>query len=426
MASLSIERERQAREELGVTSFSRGVKGFLFVFFVAVVGGGTAWHLAGELVDTSAWPRALDPTRLLPGWEELRVVASEEGWPAAFKAANDRIAVNIADYEVDLEDRSPVIEALVPTVNALVTSGLRGSTESVYPGRQGWWFYRPDIDYVTGPGFLTARGHADDDRTWDPVPALDELHRDLAARGIELIVAPVPAKPTIYPERFSSRLEHVSMAIQNPSYQRFLERLANAGIRHVDLGRVLMRSRDSPVPLFLATDTHWSPTGVAVAAGALAASVRNLDVAWQRPALEYTHSPVEVSGLGDTVGMLDVAIGRETVTVHTVSTPEGRAWSPDADAEILLLGDSFANIYSLPTLGWGAGAGLAAQLSVELGRPVDTLTINDNGSYATRAALASAIRRGRDRLADKKVVVYQFACRELAFGDWRIGFRYGS
>ena len=124
--------------------------------------------------------------------------------------------------------------------------------------------------------------------------------------------------------------------------------------------------------------------------------------------------------------MLDVAIGREMVTLQAVSTPEGWAWSPNADAEILLLGDSFANIYSLPTLGWGGSAGLAAQLSVELGRPVDTLTINDNGSYATRAALASAIRRGRDRLADKKVVVYQFACRELAFGDWRIGFRYGS
>ena len=426
MASLSIERERQAREELGVTSFARGVKGFLFGCFVAIVGGGTAWHVAAELADAPAWPRALDPTRLLPGWEELRVVASEAGWPAAFKAANDRIGVNIADYEVDLEDRSPVIEALVPTVNALVTAGLRGSTESVYPGRQGWWFYRPDIDYVTGPGFLTARARSHDDRAWDPVPALDEFQRGLAGRGIELIVAPVPAKPTIYPERFSSRLEDASTAIQNPSYERFLERLAQAGIRHVDLGPVLMRSRDSPVPLFLATDTHWSPTGVAVAAGALAASVTNLDVAWQLPPLDYTRSPVEVTGLGDTVAMLDVAVANETVTAQTVYDPEGRAWAPDANAEILLLGDSFANIYSLPTLGWGSAAGLAAQLSAELGRPVDTLTINDNGSYATRATLASAIRRGRDRLADKKVVVYQFACRELAFGDWRIGFRYGS
>ena len=46
--------------------------------------------------------------------------------------------------------------------------------------------------------------------------------------AIELIVAPVPAKPTIYPERFSSRLEDASTAVQNPSYQRFLERMAQA------------------------------------------------------------------------------------------------------------------------------------------------------------------------------------------------------
>ena len=53
---------------------------------------------------------------------------------------------------------------------------------------------------------------------------------------------------------------------------------------------------------------------------------------------------------------------------------------------------------------------------------MDTLAINDNGSYATRAALAAGIRRGRDRLSGKKVVIYAFASRELALGDWRTGY----
>ena len=99
MASLSIRARTPSPGRVGRhVVLARGVKGFLFGFFVAIVGGGTAWHVAAELVDTPAWPRALDPTRLLPGWEELGVVASEAGWPSAFKAANDRIAVNIADY----------------------------------------------------------------------------------------------------------------------------------------------------------------------------------------------------------------------------------------------------------------------------------------------------------------------------------------
>ena len=256
------------------------------------------------------------------------------------------------------------------------------------------------------------------------MPAIDELHRALAARDIELIVAPAPVKPSIHPERFSARFDDAPAAIQNPSYKRFLRRLDDAGIRHVDLGAVLWDAR-TRASVFLATDTHWSPAGVEAGAAALAEAIRRRDVAWQAPSTTYARVPVAVAGRGDTVAMLELTDeATETVTAQRVSTPDGLDWAPDTDAEILLLGDSFANIYASPTLGWGSGAGLAAQLSAELGRPVDALTINDNGSYATRAALASMIRRGRDRLAGKKVVVYEFACRELGFGDWKTGLRY--
>ena len=423
MASLSIERERQAREEVGVTAYSRGVKWFLSVFFVATIGAGTVWHLAVDLADAPrAWPRILDPTRLLPAWEEVRAVAGEAGWASALKAANDRMGANIADYETDLEDGSPVIEAVVPTVNAVVTDLLGGSTESVYRGRDGWWFFRPDIDYVTGRGFLNPLGQ--DERTSDPLPALDEFHRALASRGIDLVVAPIPVKPSIYPERFSGRFEGAQTPVQNPSYAEFLAHLVDAGIGYVDLSEALWDARASEAPVFLATDTHWSPVGVAAGAATIADAVTRMDLSWQRAPLSYVSSQVEVAGRGDTIAMLDLTDGAtETVTLQRV-TSDGQPWTADPGAEVLLLGDSFANIYALPSLGWGSGAGLAAQLSAELGRPVDTLAINDNGSYATRAALAASIRGGRDRLSGKKVVIYAFASRELAFGDWRTGYTY--
>lgn len=423
MASLSIERERQAREEVGVTAYSRGVKWFLSAFFVVIVGAGTVWHLATDLVDAPRpWPRILDPTRLLPAWEEVRAVAAEAGWFTALKAANDRMGANIADYETDLEDGSPAIDGLVPTVNAVVTDLLGGSTESVYRGRDGWWFFRPDIDYVTGPGFLdpTERG----ERAWDPLPALEEFQRALAGRGIHLIVAPIPVKPSIYPERFSVRFEGAPMAVQNPSYAQFLARLRDAGIAHVDLSEVLFDARTTRESVFLTTDTHWSPAGVAVGAAALAGAVERMGVSWERLPVSYARSPAQLAGRGDTIAMLDLTnTATEPVTLQRVSR-DGRPWAPQPNAEVLLLGDSFANIYSLPSLGWGSGAGLAAQLSAVLGRPVDTLAINDNGSYAPRAALASGIRRGRDRLSGKKVVIYAFASRELALGDWRTGYTY--
>ena len=35
-----------------------------------------------------------------------------------------------------------------------MTGWLGAGNERVYPGRDGWLFYRPDVEYVTGRGFL--------------------------------------------------------------------------------------------------------------------------------------------------------------------------------------------------------------------------------------------------------------------------------
>ncbi len=89
-------------------------------------------------------------------------------------------------------------------------------------------------------------------------------------------------------------------------------------------------------------------------------------------------------------------------------------------AEILLLGDSFSNVYSLNEMGWGEAGGFAEQLSYELKRPVDAIIRNDNGAYATREMLSQELASGNDRLAGKKVVIWEFAIRELAVGNWRV------
>ena len=107
----------------------------------------------------------------------------------------------------------------------------------------------------------------------------------------------------------------------------------------------------------------------------------------------------------------------ETVTVRRILAADGTPWRSSTDTDVLVLGDSFSNIYSLESMGWGASAGLVEQLSFALRRPVDRIVQNDAGAYATRELLQ---RSGPGRLAGKKVVVWQFATRELAFGDWRL------
>jgi alginate O-acetyltransferase complex protein AlgJ len=87
---------------------------------------------------------------------------------------------------------------------------------------------------------------------------------------------------------------------------------------------------------------------------------------------------------------------------------------------VLLLGDSFSNIYSQSGMGWGEGAGLAEQLSLALNCPLDRIVINAGGSYTTRQRLRAELLGGKNRLAGKRVVVYQFAVRDLLAGDWKL------
>ncbi len=110
----------------------------------------------------------------------------------------------------------------------------------------------------------------------------------------------------------------------------------------------------------------------------------------------------------------------ETVTIQQVTLGNG-LWRPSSEAEVLLLGDSFANIFSLEALGWGESAGLPERLSAALGgRPLDCILRNSDAAFATREMLANALARGHDRLAGKKLVIWEFAARELAFGNWKL------
>ena len=139
----------------------------------------------------------------------------------------------------------------------------------------------------------------------------------------------------------------------------------------------------------------------------------------------WRQTPQEVKNLGDIAMMLKLrqnqgVFGEEVVTIRPVTDAAGVPWQPDPAAEVLVLGDSFANIYSLDMMNWGAAAGLAEQLSFALHRPVDTILRNDEGAFATREMLSRELAQGEDRLAGKKVVVWQFAARELAVGDWKL------
>lgn len=422
-------REEIAKAEIGHTDSTAAVNWLLTLSFLAVI---VAVPLLQTIRELPAVPQWLDVFRFLrPQGAELRAMVQADGVTGRFAAGrsmNHRMLRDIADYERELKDRDGLVQWLLPHMQLLITGWLRGGNEDAYCGRDGWLFYRRDIDSLTQRGFLDPvvlqRRAASGSELRvppqpDPLRAILEFRDQLAARGIALIVMPAPVKPSIYPEHHSARYAGQSVVVQNPSFPAFQQRLAQAGISVFDAAPLLSAAKTHE-PAYLMTDTHWTPAAMEMVAGELAAFVRGI-VALSAPQPgRFATIEKAVTNHGDVARMLNLPAGEpEAVRVRQVL--EGnRFWRPAADAEVLFLGDSFANIYSLEPMGWGEAAGLVEHFSRALGLPVDALTRNDAGAHATREMLAKDFQRGHDRLAGKKVVVWEFAARELVCGDWKL------
>jgi alginate O-acetyltransferase complex protein AlgJ len=208
--------------------------------------------------------------------------------------------------------------------------------------------------------------------------------------------------------------------LPNPSFNEFKARLEREKVRVFDPTPFLMEQGKNTA-LYLETDTHWRPETMEIAAERLADFL-------QLPAPAAPTSPSivekEIAARGDIAAMLKLTNGdrffpAEKVTIRQVVTGNG-LWRPNKEADVLLLGDSFSNIFSFEAMGWGESAGFAEHLSFALRRPIDCILRNSDASFATREILSNELARGRDRLAGKKLVIWEFAARELSFGDWKL------
>ncbi len=412
-------REAIAMAEIGRTNVTPGTARVLAGVFVAVV----------ALVPVAEWGAVASRTRELVGDRVARLKATPPvagAWPRLLWR-NRVVLETLTGFERVLEDASVIGRTLRPRAQTLMTRWLSVGNERVYVGREGWLFYRPDVEYVTGTPFLDARRikrRVREAPEWtappaaDPRPAIIRFHQDLEARGITLLVMPTPVKPGVHPEMLAARSVGAAGVLQNASYREFVAALRAAGVRVFDPSEGLAAARPS-APQYLATDSHWTPEAMEAVAAGLA-----MVVSGDLPPLPdpgYRVDRVEVSAVGDTARMLDMPedsalLQPETVWLRRVLEPDGSPWRSSRDADVLLLGDSFSNIYSLKSMGWGVSAGFAEQLSLALRRPLDRLVQNDEGAFATRAM----VQRGLDRLRGKRVVIYQFAVRELADGDWKL------
>ena len=381
---------------------------FLTAIFLAAIFGVGLSQAALELA-RGRWPGVLGLFRNVPSEANLRAFEKQLD-EACWLAPAVRRAVQLAQFLL-----------------------LADCGEKAVAGRDGWLFYRPEVQYLIerwpAPGGSAAG-------PGDPLAAIVDFRDQLARRGIKLLVVPAPNKASIYPEMLCARAGSAGRPV-NPATRRILSELARAGVEVVDLFEVFARAKAEGAsarssPLYLAQDTHWSPDGVRLAAQAVAQrllekgtgvvfpSTLPLDTpapsqGEKRLPSPFVIKPVPVSRRGDVLAMIRnpwierLFPAEEMVCSQVLSADWREPYRDDPGSPVLVLGDSFLRIYQGDE---PRSAGFLAHLAREIALPVASV-VNDGGASTL---VRQELYRRPALLAGKRVVVWEFVERDLRFG----------
>ena len=186
--------------------------------------------------------------------------AGGEGTPARAAVPPDGAALLsgewAAGWQRAYERRLPLRPLAVRGWDALRYALFREGRPGVLVGADGWLFTTEEFAAAAAEEAALERAAA----------AVAAVRDRLRGGGSGLVVALVPAKARLYPDRLG-RYRFPGVAADR--YGRFREALAARGIEAPDLAAALGEARAGG-EVFLRTDTHWSPRGARAAAAALA------------------------------------------------------------------------------------------------------------------------------------------------------------
>lgn len=311
---------------------------------------------------------------------------------------------------------------------AAKASDTVNKNESVIQGREGWLFFAPELRSLSAGQFWGASGakvsSVSNKEYADPLPAIFDFKSQLAKAGIDLLIVPVPAKSTIYPE-FISEI-NISSAngsiIRTDLYQQeFYNLLRSKGVKVVDLVPSFIKNRSTKLgPLYCKQDTHWSGQACVIAAGLIGAEINKSSWAKGTKKHKYVIESGTASIKGDLLDAAgDTATKPESLLLSFVKEKTSAGFVPAPEwrqSPVLLLGDSHNLIFHSGGDMQAQGAGLADHLAASLGFPVDVVAVRGSGATPSRMNLM----RRRDNIAGKKIVVWCFSIREFTEGQgWR-------
>ena len=306
---------------------------------------------------------------------------------SATEYLNGEAAIQIDTYyKKIMPHRLPSIDVM----GAARYLAFREGRPGVVVGDDGWLFSKEEFEATLKRTPELAEAAA----------GVAEVHELLAAKGIDLVVVPLPAKADIYREHVSyvaipSDLERL--------YEDFRTVLDNAGIRNIETRAPLLDAK-AEGQLFLTTDTHWTPLGAEVVADAVGEALGRRDTTYTIADTAPVPREGDLSKFIVTGGLAPlVGLGPETVVPREATAPPAAStdiFGPSS-MPFVLTGTSYS---ANPQWSFGES------LKVSLGSDVLNLAEEGKGPVAPmRAFLESETLRD----TPPEVVIWEFPVRYL-------------
>lgn len=346
--------------------------------------------------------------------------------------------IYLRPYEEDMKDKSVFANTIRPKMLLNWYSWLEDLGDKGVLGRDGWFFYKPDVDFLIRPYILDHRSAVVDPND-KPIKdnAIDTIvyfKNQLAKMGIDLLVVVVPVKASIYPEMLNKSMDPSLAGTFSHSLQSMKE-LNAKGVETIDLFKAFAEERKNDKlhgdSLYLQKDTHWKGRAVRLAAHLVAERIKQYS--WytldSTNMVKYVIDTVYADRIGDIgkmttlpdmkIRQLQLSFAPEKAKCYKVfqivqdSLGNEIERTPYRDSkrgsQVLLLGDSFSRIFQTDEPG---SAGWISHIAYELSQPIASIVSDGGASTRVRETLAKNVKQ----LKGKKLVVWEFVER-----DWRYG-----
>lgn len=271
------------------------------------------------------------------------------------------------------------------------------------PGVEEWQFLKSELRHLSVGEFWGAKSaqtsRATNAAQKDPLKAIVNYHKALAAEHVRLVLVPVPPKAVIYPDKLDAKLPARRL---DTALQGFYAALKAEGVEVLDLTPALLQARrKGGEPLYCLGDSHLSGEGCKAVAQGIAAHIG------LKGKTKYTTKEEPLRMTGD----LYKATGHAAEERKAYRVGGGKL--KDTASPVVLMGDSHTLVYDIGGDLFCQDAGIASLLASAIGMPVDVVGVRGSGATPARINFLRKSKADKDYLKGKKVIVWCFAAREF-------------